>query len=151
MPEVASLCPSSLLFSRSIPFDGDHPSGHPDHPSASRRKAVAFRLGSVVAFKRNQWSPSNGIGGRLGPEYATALEHKPCNQECNPTMTDPTDKRLSLTVVNRSESLASLIASYELSPDLRSRVESADVLLVPTRGYMESPRPRLDLPLAVEH
>ena len=31
---------------------------------------VAFSLEWVVAFKRNQWSPSNGMGGRLGPEYA---------------------------------------------------------------------------------
>jgi hypothetical protein len=43
---------------------------HPDHPSASSRKVVAFSLEWVAAFKRNHWSPSNGMGGRLGPEYA---------------------------------------------------------------------------------
>ena len=34
---------------------------------------VAFSLEWVVAFKRNQWSPSNGMGGRLGPEYAAII------------------------------------------------------------------------------
>jgi hypothetical protein len=33
---------------------------------------VAFRLESVVAFDRNRWSPSTGMGGRLRPEYAVA-------------------------------------------------------------------------------
>ena len=31
-------------------------------------KVVAFRLERVVAFRRNQWSPSIGIGGRLRAE-----------------------------------------------------------------------------------
>jgi hypothetical protein len=52
-------------------------------------------------------------------------------------MSDSPTKHPSLTVVPRSESLASLIATYKLSPGLRSRVDSAEVLLVPSRGYMD--------------
>jgi hypothetical protein len=37
---------------------------------ARHPKVVAFRLESVVAFDRNRWSPSTGMGGRLRPEYA---------------------------------------------------------------------------------
>ena len=74
MPEVGSLCSSSLLLSDAIPFDGDHPSGDPDHPSGVWRKVVAFSLEWVVAFQRNQWSPSTGMGGRLQPEYAGKKE-----------------------------------------------------------------------------
>jgi hypothetical protein len=38
-------------------------------------KVVAFRLESVVAFDRNRWSPSTGMGGRLRPEYALLGNH----------------------------------------------------------------------------
>src|ERR1700724_3643665 len=47
---------------------------------ARHPKVVAFRLESVVAFDRNRWSPSTGMGGRLRPEYAhwaAAEDHDP--------------------------------------------------------------------------
>ncbi|HLX09978.1 MAG TPA: hypothetical protein VKY89_19140, partial [Thermoanaerobaculia bacterium] len=35
---------------------------------------VAFRLERVVAFRRNQWSPSIGISGRLRAENAFHID-----------------------------------------------------------------------------
>ena len=71
-------------------------------------------------------------------------------------MSDSTAKHPSLTVATRSESLASLIASHKLSPSLRLRVESAEVLLVPSRGYMDDdslyfPRGTPELLSLLEH
>jgi hypothetical protein len=41
---------------------------------ARHPKVVAFRLESVVAFDRNRWSPSIGIGGRLRLEWVVAFD-----------------------------------------------------------------------------
>jgi hypothetical protein len=54
------------------PFRGRRPAFRGWRPPFPARhpKVVAFRLESVVAFDRNRWSPSTGMGGRLRPEYA---------------------------------------------------------------------------------
>ena len=59
MPELRSHRASSTLDLTRIPIHGDHPSGHPDHPSDLHVETVAFSLERVVAFPRNHWSPSD--------------------------------------------------------------------------------------------
>src|ERR1700724_4107424 len=69
MPEVRSLCLSSLLYSRSIPCEGDHPSGRSRPPLQVKANGGRLQPGmggrlqteSVVAFERNGWSPWTGI------------------------------------------------------------------------------------------
>lgn len=69
MSEVRSPCLSSLLSARSIPFDGDHPSGPSRPPFRLKAKSGRLQPGmggrlqtdSVVAFKRIGWSPWTGI------------------------------------------------------------------------------------------
>ena len=77
MSEVRSPCPSSLLSSRSIPFHGDHLSGPSRPPFRLKPKSGRLRPGmggrlqmeSVVAFKRNGWSPWTGIRNRSSFEW----------------------------------------------------------------------------------
>jgi hypothetical protein len=68
MPEVWSRRESSTLPTDPIPIDGDHlfqaiPTTYSDGPE----KAVAFRPEWVVAFRRNQWSPSRWNRWPLSP------------------------------------------------------------------------------------
>src|ERR1700724_1028749 len=72
MPEVRSLVLSSLLSSRSIPFEGAHPSGRSRPPPQVKANSGRLQPGmggrlkteSVVAFERNGWSPWTGIRTR---------------------------------------------------------------------------------------
>jgi hypothetical protein len=64
MPEVRSLCLSSLLYSRSIPFDGDHPSGR-SRPPVKNWLFAENDAGGVRAASLYTLIASANAGGRL--------------------------------------------------------------------------------------
>src|SRR5436309_5678378 len=71
MPEGREPSRASTLSPNEIPIDDDHPfQGIPTTYSDAARKVVAFRTEQVVVFRRNRWSPSTGIAGRLRAENA---------------------------------------------------------------------------------
>jgi hypothetical protein len=57
-----------------VTFPADSDEG--DHPSSDALKTVAFSLEQVVAFRRNQRSPSIGFGGRLRAENASSSRRR---------------------------------------------------------------------------
>jgi hypothetical protein len=113
MPEVRSRRESSTLSSDEIPIDDDHPFRTiPTTHSDSSPKVGAFRLEWVVAFRRNQWSPSGW--NRWSPSRGKRmLRRKPCLP-----MTSPVELGEPLEGSDDLREVTSTLSSDQEFPDL---------------------------------